>query len=326
MDFSQKFDARERGAFPSEELLREVLTEFSIHRVSSCTVLSGGFSNLNYLIDYGTHNRCVLRLSSNPLEQLQGELSVLELVKDSLPVPAVYAVAYHHPLLKRHAVCMSCLPGVTLDTVEDDLDDRMLSALGEELGEALAIMHGFQFSNSGFFGSDQSFRHSFDDFYQGYYEHLQESLENPFLKKRLANIELRALSALVEAEAPRIEKLRHERSLVHSDFNQKNILVHRNAQGWTLSGILDWEFSFSGAGLVDFGNFFRYEGELSEAYKDPLCAAYQAQGASLDEDWQRTARVLDLLSMVHMLTRAQESPRTFNTARGVIQKTLQQKY
>ncbi|MFC6101525.1 phosphotransferase family protein [Olivibacter domesticus] len=89
-------------------------------------------------------------------------------------------------------------------------------------------------------------------------------------------------------------------SLVHSDVNQKNILVHKYGWKWQVSGILDWEYAFSGSPLVDFGNFFRFEDEMP-AYQKHLVAAYLEQGGVLESNWQYKARVLYLLSMTEFL-------------------------
>lgn len=50
----------------------------------------------------------------------------------------------------------------------------------------------------------------------------------------------------------------NERHLVHGDFDPANILVDRTEGIWKVTGILDWEFSFSGSALWDIANMLRY--------------------------------------------------------------------
>ncbi len=40
---------------------------------------------------------------------------------------------------------------------------------------------------------------------------------------------------------------KNEKHLVHADFDPANILIAKEGSDWNVSGVLDWEFSFSGS-------------------------------------------------------------------------------
>ena len=109
-------------------------------------------------------------------------------------------------------------------------------------------------------------------------------------------------------------------TLVHCDFNPKNILL---ADGSDEPWILDWEFAMAGDPLIDLGNFFRFADDYPSGAQIQLLNAYQAQCGLLPKDWQTTARLHDLISMIQFLNSPEEKPHTFDTARMIIEKTLQ---
>lgn len=49
-----------------------------------------------------------------------------------------------------------------------------------------------------------------------------------------------------------------DKHLVHGDFNPANILLDQINGSWVVTGILDWEFAFSGSYLGDVANMLRY--------------------------------------------------------------------
>jgi aminoglycoside phosphotransferase (APT) family kinase protein len=122
---------------------------------------------------------------------------------------------------------------------------------------------------------------------------------------------------LVSATEPR-------RQLVHCDFNPKNLLVSRESPA-TVLAVIDWEFSLSGNGLADLGNFFRFEYDYSSdaraAFVDGYASASSCTG--LPENWFDAAKLLDLGNMCAFLERQEDYQETFRTARSVIQSTLE---
>ena len=53
-------------------------------------------------------------------------------------------------------------------------------------------------------------------------------------------------------------------NLVHADYKPWNLLVRRGAAGWAMGAALDWEFTFAGPVLCDFGIFLRYSDSARE--------------------------------------------------------------
>jgi len=122
---------------------------------------------------------------------------------------------------------------------------------------------------------------------------------------------------LLHANEALLADLPDTTSLIHCDYNAKNILVENDR----VAGVLDWEFAESGSGLVDVGNFLRFEDELPADFVHGFVEGYSSARA-LPTSFRKIAHLLDLASMCSFLTSESERPNTFRTARTVIDRTL----
>jgi len=110
--------------------------------------------------------------------------------------------------------------------------------------------------------------------------------------------------------------------LVHCDFNPKNILISKGPDPKVL-GIIDWEFSDSGNGLIDIGNFFRFSYDYPVEARERFIRGYKAVNPNLHPDWETGSRLIDLGNMCGFLERKEDYQKSFRTARAVIRATLE---
>ncbi|SHO54633.1 phosphotransferase family protein [Vibrio quintilis] len=321
MDFDKKFDRREPTTDFSQAKLQRLLCRSGYEPAGCIKKLSGGYSNLNYIFE-SKGTKWILRLSGKSVREFLGELSVLEQVETILPVPRVLQFETDAPEVNRHIAIMSFVEGVPLSQTEDDLPAAAIESIARSLGYWMAKMHQISFHTSGFFGSGGEIVETFTPFQEKTYHYYQHLLSEPLLAKRLGSEMLEKLTRYIAINRSLLESLPAVMNLTHSDFNQKNLLVENKSGHWQIAAILDWEFAFSGSPMIDFGNFFRYDTELSPHYEQPLVEAYLANGGVLDHNWKAQGKYLDLLSMMQFLTREGDYPRTFATARKVIENIV----
>jgi Ser/Thr protein kinase RdoA (MazF antagonist) len=112
------------------------------------------------------------------------------------------------------------------------------------------------------------------------------------------------------------------RQLVHCDFNPKNILVSKESDPKVLA-ILDWEFSWVGNGLMDFGNFFRFSYDYPPEAREAFVRGYRNVKSELPENWNEISRIIDVGNMCFFLERQEDYQESFRTARAVIDSTLE---
>jgi aminoglycoside phosphotransferase (APT) family kinase protein len=92
-------------------------------------------------------------------------------------------------------------------------------------------------------------------------------------------------------------------SLVHGDFNGRNVLVRQMAGRWSVAGFLDWEIAFAGPLYIDIGNFLRYERAERPLLEPAFSRGLRDGGVRLEGDWLKAARMADLPALCELLAR-----------------------
>jgi hypothetical protein len=92
-------------------------------------------------------------------------------------------------------------------------------------------------------------------------------------------------------------------TLVHGDFNARNLLVHEARGRWSVAAILDWEYAVAASPLCDIGNFLRYERIASPRFEPAFSRGCRDGGLALPDDWWHATRIADLPALCELLTR-----------------------
>ena len=92
--------------------------------------------------------------------------------------------------------------------------------------------------------------------------------------------------------------------LVHGDFDPANILVNQIKGVWEISGILDWEFSFSGSVLWDVANMLRYAHKMPPEFQTSFLKGLKSRDLILPENWLINVYLLNLISLIDCLKRS----------------------
>ncbi len=282
-------------------------------------LLSGGFRNTNYLLDYGDE-RFVIRFFTESPSVGECETCLLRLAKaNGICVPDVID---YKIIDGRGVAALRFVDGELLSSL---LYTQPNIAMGvfTEVGAELARIHSLKFPTAGHIGAGCNLVHAFPDFCNEAKEYLLTTLSG-IASTRLDPRLTQRLRETAEQYWHLVYETYNGPTLVHSDFNPKNILVTLLPEP-QVTAVLDWEFSMAGHPLIDFGNFFRFE---KEDYPTDARAAfivgYQRGGGLLPEGWEKAAKLLDLTSMVDFLSREGEYPKTFHTARTVIASILKE--
>ncbi|CAM4142725.1 phosphotransferase family protein [Kibdelosporangium persicum] len=246
-------------------------------RIDHAERLSGGHRNENVLIVTDDGERYVLRtyLADN---RCAFEAALAVRLEGVVPVPEVVAAdpAGDPPLMLSRFV-----PGTP-----------PTSAAG--VGEALARVGSVTFDRPGFLSA--ALEPDGTEPVTG----LAAFVESCVRKGNVLTVaEQRALVRLAERWEPLAASVRGARSLVHSDFNLKNLLVTPDGQ----VTVLDWEFALSTSPLVDVGNMLRFGDELPPGFEAEFIAGFRAAGGVLPDDWRAVSRALDLFAVADFLTR-----------------------
>jgi fructokinase len=110
------------------------------------------------------------------------------------------------------------------------------------------------------------------------------------------------LSRIAEA-APGLGAVDGARSLVHSDYNPKNVMVREAEDGWQVTAVLDWEFAFAGSPLADAGNLLRFADGYPPRFGAGVEDGLRASGAELPAGWRTIALLLDCVAQADLMSR-----------------------
>ncbi|MFF4389799.1 phosphotransferase [Streptomyces sp. NPDC001552] len=308
-------------------LTRHALPGAHLHGVDS---LPGGFTNDMALLtaqhaDAPGAERYVLRRyrpsgSRVPRNTCAVEVAVLgRAAASTVPVTTVVAADPHGRATGRPTLLYRFVDGIPLSHV---LADGPVSgearALGRAVGAVLARIGRVRLPRPGAFG-DSSLVPApggaapLGDL-PGF---VDRCLATSAADGPLSGTDAAALRALARRGPRALAAVAGERSLVHCDFNPKNVLVQRCSGQWTVAAVLDWELAFSGSPLFDVGNMLRFAHEYPPAFTAGFVEGFRDGNGRLPVDWQRLSRTLDLFALADILT-APPDPAYFARARAVL--------
>ncbi|WP_282019807.1 phosphotransferase family protein [Planomicrobium okeanokoites] len=275
-------------------LLKEILNGKSITRIEP---LGGGLSNSNLKLTLQNEETIVLLIYNDGGKKAEIEKEVLQLVQGKLPVPEVFYHDFSLSTLEYPFVVLSWVDGFQLSELFQKGDPSDLANSGNEVGRHLAEMHSIQFSSPGFFDATLNVQEFEISGAASYLAVMDEILRDRPVIQNLGSDMVHKIGQFAKEQAPLLDHLGNQSSLVHSDFNALNILVEREGNGITVTGILDWEFAFSNSPLIDIANMLRYENGDGSSFMGPFISSYRDNGGILPQHWLQQAKLLDLIAL-----------------------------
>ncbi|MGZ4489832.1 MAG: phosphotransferase family protein [Nocardioidaceae bacterium] len=262
--------------------------------------LAGGFSGETFLAE-SAGERTVVRIyaqrgSSRGAAAVEVDAAMLRLVRGLLPVPEVLEVRRPDPAAGTPALLVtSFLTGERLDLLLPRLDEDARRTVAARLGVVLGRLAQMPVLRPGFF-VDGDLR--VEPMAGG---DLVEFVRGHRASTALAAWDAAAYDGLL-AVADRAQTLldRVDRvTVVHSDFNPKNLLVDPDTL--EVTGVLDWEFAHAGLPVTDLGNLLRFERDA--AFAEGVVAAFRASVPDAGADVLDLARAADLYALVDLAGR-----------------------
>lgn len=267
-------------------------------KLISSELIAGGCANLNYKIQLKdkTHP-LILRVYLRDQDAAYREQKLAALIKETVPAPLTH---YIGELEGHHFAITEFIPGLSLrDFLLSNAPDA-IGAVMSEVGMILSKITAYEFSKAGFLNKDLEVveYESSDVIKFG-----QNCLNDRTVVSVLSPEVIAEIKQTIEQHAS-LFATGDEKHLVHGDFDPANILVDKINGSWIVTGILDWEFAFSGSYLWDVANMLRYAYKMPPEFQNSFIDALQKNGIKLPSHWRTTIHLLNLSSLLDLLKRS----------------------
>jgi Ser/Thr protein kinase RdoA (MazF antagonist)/GNAT superfamily N-acetyltransferase len=268
-------------------------------KLTSSELIAGGCANLNFKIQLESEKHpLILRVYLRDKDAAYREQKLAALLKETVPVPLTHYVG---ELEGYHFAITEFMPGLSLRDLLLGDAPHDLGTIMHEVGLILSRITAHEFLEAGFFDKELNLiPHSPSDDYLVF---AKDCLSHETVLSVLTSDVIAKISQVL-GHYGHLFPDKNEKHLVHADFDPANILVNKIDGPWKVSGVLDWEFSFSGSVLCDVANMLRYAHKMPPEFQDAFLKGLSDGDVTLPENWRVTVNLLNLLSLLDVLQRS----------------------
>lgn len=292
----------------------------------SFTLANNGLSNTNYVIRFENKEPVVLRINTRDSTLAEKEFNISKLLRDEIFVPKILYIHSPDKDTKFPYSILEYCEGVLLsDLLMMDTTPDNFIKIYSQLGKFLSNLSKYQFEKAGFIGVDMKICefHTHNSKYDPLVNYILDQTQKNTIKEKLG----RQLCEDLENKIIKYENFFPATStnhLVHGDFKPSNILVKEKEGKYILSGIIDWEFAYSGSVYSDIGNLFRFSHPYDSEFKASFAKGYSEQAYyMLDCDWDRKAKLVDLINLCDLLDSDEHKPNLYSSVVKLIEETVE---
>jgi aminoglycoside phosphotransferase (APT) family kinase protein len=280
---------------PPGEMLPEGISQivssvFPKNPLHSLRVLDGGATNSSVLVQIeNCDDLFVLRRHLRGMEACRKEVFLLQVLQHVLPVPELIDADITGDKSGTMYLLYRYVPGRTFREIRKSGSFRDMSEAASAVGRALSVFEDFKASWLGDSSLLQRFWICKDDF------------DSPALRERLDVDDWLLLQELHAKWLPVLQKLSNDGSLIHGDFNHRNILLKNPRGSWEVAGVLDWELACTGSFLWDAARFMCYERPDSKWWERAFVEGLRTNSRSIPNNWSELSLTLNTLSAARSL-------------------------
>jgi aminoglycoside phosphotransferase (APT) family kinase protein len=273
---------------------------------ASSEALDGMANNSYRVVLDGRDSPVVVRVYTRAPESAAKEWEIMTHVSRRLPVPSILWHGQIPELCDKPYAVLRWVDGVPLDTIirKGGADAHQAAYAA---GEVLGRIGSFTLPKPGFIGPGLTICEPMDSFAQAVRQCAEECAFKGLAAERMERDLAARMWAFAMQNAARLNRIRDGKCLIHADFHGRHLIMRRARGVWTVAGVLDWEFAFSGPQLFDMGQMIRYKG-LPAEYHDDFARGFADHGGELPDDWRTLGRVCDLVNLLQFLSREDLTP------------------
>jgi len=286
--------------------------------------LTGGLRNANFKINLEGHDDAiVLRVYEQDPTAYQKEIDLLRWLSGAVPVPELLYAGPDALDGSGPYIVLRYVAGMTFRELRSTGEVTAVQQAARSVGKTLAAIASREFPAPGRIAAGLKISGPFLEGSDPVPRMFDSFISSAWFRARAGESLAARVQKLAWDWAAQLATLDDARSLVHSDFGSRNILVRRVRDEWTVVAVIDWEFAFSGSPLLDVGHFLRYERQATPLREPHFSQAFVQHGGHLPENWRQLARVIDLSALCEMLTRESLPAEIIPELVGLVQATVE---
>ena len=300
---------------------------FPGQRAAAAEHLSGGFANSSFKVSLSNMDApVVVRVYVRDPSAAFREASILELVKEHVPVPEVLYVSPKDSEPHTYVV-LRWVDGIPLDQVLTEGTSSDAKGAVKATGNVLAKLQAFQFPRSGFFGRTLDIRRPFSAEPRAIVGVVEQCLFRDCGEERLGIALTKRLWRFVKEHEELLGVVEHHAMLVHGDFGGLNIIVSTTRDAPEVAALIDWEYAHSGTPLVDLGSMLRRTGhERVPWFEEEFMRGYRQGGGILPANWRQVSTIADLVKLCAFVRSPNAGEVAIESVRALIESALAEEH
>lgn len=284
---------------PQGMIEKMMLSAYPERELLSHELIAGGCANLNYKIHIKNEDHpIILRVYLRDAKAAFIEQKLSALLNKTVPTPQTYHIG---KVDDYHFAITEFIYGITLRSLLLGEESYDINSIMSKVGEVLSKISKHEFSYSGFFDKNLNIIPS--QFSENYLAYAKECLKDEAVIATLKPSLISEISKIIYKYGHLFPD-KDKKHLVHGDFDPANILVNKVNGEWKVSGVLDWEFAFSGSIMYDIANMLRYAHEMPPVFQEAFISGVASGGITLPQNWRITAHLLNLVALLDCLKRS----------------------
>ncbi len=303
------FDLVWERSIPLAEVTREDIADIVSGFDNECRVLAFQViqigcrnSNMKVVTDKGDY---LLRIS--PVNDLNNEVNVYELIFASIPVPKLY---YHEKKNKSDLFIYQFIQGESLQKHIIEKNGCEADVI-EQVAKAAAVIHSIPLKDC------QSLKQYDVPPFLSWYNLF---IDNSTTAQKLGKERCCELKDLIKKNHEKIKEIDQYTSLLHCDFRPANMLLDENKK----VVFVDWESASIGHSLADIGQFFRYRQFFHKQDFELFEEVYNRNAIRrLPKDWVELSLLRDLVNPLQMLSSVQKMPQKEQDLLQLVDQTIE---
>ncbi len=305
---------------PESLIINMLSNYYPKEHIKSTSIICGGNSNINVLVSfYNSDEPVILRVYMLEKEHCHKEYHLYRLLENRIPVPKFHYIGQESGYT---FAITSCLPGTPLSSFLLSHPNQNAHQIMFQAGELLANFSQITFPKAGPFNTklEVEIPQSQERIFKMCLDYVKE----PYTQSVLPAVQREQIAILFRAYKHLLPDA-SESHLVHGDYDPCNILItHRNGQP-TISGILDWELSFSGSTLSDIASMLCDAHQAPPGFQEGFLEGLKTKGYKLPANWLLTTHLLNILFMLDALKRTTDkTPQRLASIKNLINYHLSQ--